>query len=185
MVTNYGFKKIGMCRICNSKGYTEVHHIISQSMCDKMERPDLKINQGNLVELCKICHDLTNHSYYREIHLSKNERKKNNAATRARKRQLNGKFVCIGQKKNGERCSKKVFTKGSFCPTHKPSKFSDTERCKHINKKNHRRCRKHRLSNYEFCGNCLQRMEMENRTKSSFVMKGINQTNNKENQSIV
>ena len=73
---NYGFTKIGKCRICLASGYTEVHHIISQSMCDKMERPDLKTNQGNLVELCKSCHDLTNHSYYREDRLSEKERRR-------------------------------------------------------------------------------------------------------------
>ena len=178
MVTNYGFTKIGKCRICLANGYTEVHHIISQSMCDKMERPDLKTNQGNLVELCKSCHDLTNHSYYREDRLSEKERRRNRAATNARKRQMNGKFICAGFKKNGGRCSKTVRRKGSFCPTHRPSKFADSDRCTHVNKKNHRRCRKHRLNNSEFCGNCLQRNEMENRSKLKFVKKGIENANN-------
>lgn len=31
-----------------------MHHVISQT-----RRPDLKMNQGNLVELCKGCHDET------------------------------------------------------------------------------------------------------------------------------
>jgi hypothetical protein len=177
MVTNYGFTKTGECRICLAKGYTEIHHIISQSMCDKMERPDLKINIGNLVELCKSCHDLTNHSFYREQRITEKDRRKGRAATNARKRQTNLRFTCSGLKKNGDNCSRKVRRKGAFCPDHRPSKFSDSDRCTHVNEKNHRRCRQRRLDNQEVCGRCLQRIEREKRAKLAFVKKGIENSN--------
>tara|TARA_B100000686_G_C16770670_1_gene964926 strand:- start:940 stop:1419 length:480 start_codon:yes stop_codon:yes gene_type:complete len=48
-----------ICRICGNRGYTEWHHIISQSYARKNDQKDLIRNPGNVVELCKPCHDKT------------------------------------------------------------------------------------------------------------------------------
>ena len=180
MSVNFGFTKAGKCRICKSKGYTEVHHIISQAMCETMERPDLKNNQGNLVELCKACHDLTNHSYYRDNLLSEEEKRKNRSATHAKRRQRIGKHVCAGVTKKGRPCRKKVGSKGAFCPTHRPSRYADEDRCTHVNPKNHRRCRKQHLQGSEFCGPCLQRADTKRRKMADGVAKGIDYANRNE-----
>lgn len=50
----YGKTKAGKCRICGHVGYTEIHHIISQT-----RRPEFKYNKGNMIELCLSCHNNT------------------------------------------------------------------------------------------------------------------------------
>jgi len=51
--------KARICRICGDRGYTEWHHIISQSYARKNDQKELIRNPGNVVELCKPCHDKT------------------------------------------------------------------------------------------------------------------------------
>jgi 5-methylcytosine-specific restriction endonuclease McrA len=51
--------KARFCRICGTKGYTEWHHIISQSYAKKNNQKELIRNPGNVVELCKPCHEKT------------------------------------------------------------------------------------------------------------------------------
>ena len=51
--------KARICRICDGEGYTEWHHIISQSYARKNDQKHLLNNPGNVVELCKKCHDKT------------------------------------------------------------------------------------------------------------------------------
>ena len=53
-------KKI--CRICQEKGDTQWHHIISQAKSKRIDRLDLISNFDNVVELCVPCHDLTTSS---------------------------------------------------------------------------------------------------------------------------
>ncbi len=60
-------KKTGVCRICSQKGYTEWHHIISQGHAKKTKQLDLITNPGNVVELCKPCHDQTTASKSRYL----------------------------------------------------------------------------------------------------------------------
>lgn len=50
----YGKRKTGCCKICKRRGYTEIHHIISQT-----RRPDFKFNKRNMIELCQYCHNET------------------------------------------------------------------------------------------------------------------------------
>ena len=52
-------RKCGVCRICSKKGYTEWHHIISRGHAKKTGQDQLITNPGNVVELCKSCHDQT------------------------------------------------------------------------------------------------------------------------------
>ena len=51
--------KARICRICGDEGYTEWHHIISQSYAKKNNQAKLIHNPGNVVELCKPCHNKT------------------------------------------------------------------------------------------------------------------------------
>ena len=52
-------RKTGVCRICSRKGYTEWHHIISRGHAKKTGQHQLITSPGNVVELCKSCHDQT------------------------------------------------------------------------------------------------------------------------------
>ena len=64
------------CRICGLSGYTEWHHIISRGHAKKTNQLDLIDNPGNVVELCKGCHDQTTASKSRYI-LENKEKKWN------------------------------------------------------------------------------------------------------------
>ena len=64
-------KKLGQCRICENKGYTEWHHIISQHHARKTRQFPLLRNPGNIVELCKKCHNQTSASKSRYLHEKK------------------------------------------------------------------------------------------------------------------
>ena len=64
------------CRICGLPGYTEWHHIISRGHAKKTNQLDLIDNPGNVVELCKGCHDQTTASKSRYL-LGKKEKKWN------------------------------------------------------------------------------------------------------------
>lgn len=64
------------CRICGYSGYTEWHHIISRGHAKKTKQLDLIDNPGNVVELCKGCHDQTTASKSRYI-LENKEKKWN------------------------------------------------------------------------------------------------------------
>ena len=64
------------CRICGLPGYTEWHHIISRGHAKKTNQLDLIDNPGNVVELCRGCHDQTTASKSRYI-LENKERKWN------------------------------------------------------------------------------------------------------------
>jgi hypothetical protein len=58
--------KDGECRICGRKGSTDWHHIISQSHAIKSNQEELITNSGNVVELCRICHNQTTASMVRK-----------------------------------------------------------------------------------------------------------------------
>ena len=62
------------CRICGVSGYTEWHHIISRGHAKKTNQLDLIDNPGNVVELCRGCHDQTTASKSR--YLLENKEKK-------------------------------------------------------------------------------------------------------------
>ena len=83
-------KKVGVCRICSRQGYTEWHHIISQGHAKKTKQRDLITNPGNVVELCKPCHDQTTASKSRYL-LQKKEGRKNSRFWHSTNR--NGKKV--------------------------------------------------------------------------------------------
>ena len=85
MTERYGVPVTGVCRICRSEGYTEMHHIISQAKIKKLCRDDLLTNPGNIVELCRECHDLTDSSSYRDWIEEKDRRLRCMAQVRKKK----------------------------------------------------------------------------------------------------
>ena len=122
----YGVLVTGVCRICSSRGKTEIHHIISQSVISKIERPDLLTNPGNLVELCKACHRLTDSHVYRRWIKGKNpkieskeQRRERVRLKRQRSRERNGLFQCAGITRGGRQCEDGVKEDGGFCPIHR------------------------------------------------------------------
>lgn len=58
--------KTGECQICGAEGYTEWHHIISQHRCKEEGLHHYIKLRGNVIELCKKCHDLTTASMIRK-----------------------------------------------------------------------------------------------------------------------
>ena len=72
-------RKTRQCRICEVRGYTEWHHIISQGHARKTNQHRLLTNPGNVVELCKKCHNQTtaSKSWYSFENKKKNKKKTN------------------------------------------------------------------------------------------------------------
>lgn len=120
----YGKEVQGKCSICGFEGYTEMHHIISRAKIEKINRPDLMKNEGNLVELCKPCHDLTDSSEYRMWRIRQNPKTKRTREEvrlhREKKRKKKGLHQCMGRLKKGRgrRCEASVKWKGGYCRTH-------------------------------------------------------------------
>ena len=59
-------RKTGICRICKRRGYTELHHIVSQGHAIRTDQLDLLTNPGNIVELCRYHHNQTTASMVRK-----------------------------------------------------------------------------------------------------------------------
>ena len=82
-------RKNRRCTICKKTGYTEWHHIISQSHARKTGQLELLDNPRNLVELCRRCHNQTTASMVRN-RLLKQEKgttnRKKNSRNRGKKR---------------------------------------------------------------------------------------------------
>ena len=52
-------RKKGTCRICKKSRVLDPHHIISQHHAKKTNQPDLITNLGNIVYICRKCHNQT------------------------------------------------------------------------------------------------------------------------------
>ena len=52
-------RKKGTCRICKKSRVLDPHHIISQYHAKKTNQPDLITNLGNIVYICRKCHNQT------------------------------------------------------------------------------------------------------------------------------
>ena len=50
---------MGICRICKKEARLDPHHIISQGHAKKTNQLDLITNQGNIVYICRKCHNQT------------------------------------------------------------------------------------------------------------------------------
>jgi len=58
-------RKMGNCRICRKKRKLDPHHIISRGRAKKIGRKELITNPGNIVWLCRKCHNQTTASLAR------------------------------------------------------------------------------------------------------------------------
>tara|TARA_B100000586_G_C19955421_1_gene361421 strand:- start:120 stop:683 length:564 start_codon:yes stop_codon:yes gene_type:complete len=52
-------RKVGQCRICKKKKNLDPHHIISRGHAKKTKQRELITNQGNIVWICRKCHNQT------------------------------------------------------------------------------------------------------------------------------
>ena len=52
-------RKKGSCRICNKRRVLDPHHIISRGHAKKTDQLDLISNPGNIVYICRKCHNQT------------------------------------------------------------------------------------------------------------------------------
>ena len=57
--------KVGRCRICTKKRELDPHHIISQHRAKKINQKQLIRNPGNIVFICRKCHNQTTASLVR------------------------------------------------------------------------------------------------------------------------
>ena len=57
--------KVGRCRICSKRRKLDPHHIISQHRAKKINQEQLIRNPGNIVFLCRKCHNQTTASLTR------------------------------------------------------------------------------------------------------------------------
>ena len=127
MATRYGVEVTGKCQICGDEGKTEMHHIISTSVIERIERPDLLTNSGNIVELCREHHKLTSSHIYRRWYKKQNplietkeQRRERVRLKREKKRERKGLFQCEGTVKSQDRrCEVGVKKEGGYCPYHK------------------------------------------------------------------
>tara|TARA_R110000751_G_scaffold228415_1_gene330054 strand:+ start:6502 stop:6987 length:486 start_codon:yes stop_codon:yes gene_type:complete len=81
--------KKSSCEICDAKGYTEWHHIISQNKCRQEGLDYLITSRSNVIELCQRCHDLTTASLLRKNMDGKGKVSEENASLEPTERQLN------------------------------------------------------------------------------------------------
>ena len=127
MATRYDVEVTGKCRICGAEGETQMHHIVSVSVIEKIGRTELLTNPGNIVELCIECHELTDtHLYRRWIKKkkprveTKKDQRERVRLEREKKRERKGLFQCAGTvKSQGRRCEMGVRKEGSYCSYHK------------------------------------------------------------------
>ena len=122
MDKRYGKEVTGACKICQAKGKTEMHHIISQSKIKMIERPDLMTNPANIIELCKKCHNLTDSSSYRRLMIQHDPNRKSRGEKIhlgiLERRKKEGVYQCEGHVVSGRRCRKPVTKEGGYCRTH-------------------------------------------------------------------
>jgi hypothetical protein len=123
MEERHGVEVTGVCKICQAEGKTEMHHIISQSKIEKLERPDLLTNPNNIIELCKQCHLWTDSSiyrkWYREVQHYGTRSREQVRLSRVERRKKKGLEKCEGHIKSGRPCEIGVKKRGQYCRYHR------------------------------------------------------------------
>ena len=79
-------RKSGACKICEKRGYTEWHHIISRYHSIRTGQEHLLQNSNNVIELCRRCHNQTTASMVRKRLLKEGVVMKTNSARSRRAR---------------------------------------------------------------------------------------------------
>ena len=111
----------GTCRICGYQGMLDPHHIISQAQARRINRHDLITNPGNVVHICRRCHDLTPASQKR----AKYEAKGKKAVQKARSKKKAKRGRCKAMTKGetsihvGHRCRIKALPGEDYCHVHR------------------------------------------------------------------
>ena len=129
--TRYGKEVTGVCKICGAEGITEMHHIISQSKIEKLERPDLLTNPNNLIELCLTCHGWTDssifHKWYNQTRHYGTRSREEVRLLREEKREKKGLKQCKGHIKSGRRCEMGIpKSSHGYCKIHRYQKNRKT-----------------------------------------------------------
>lgn len=96
-----------------------MHHIISQHRCTKIGKPEWINNAGNIVELCKACHDETTASISWEMERAKEWRR----TSHTRQNQIiegggDEPDRCWAMLKSGRRRCKKKGFQDNLCNDH-------------------------------------------------------------------
>ena len=116
----------GTCRICGYQGMLDPHHIISQAQCKKLNRLDLISNPGNVVHICRWCHDMTTASLnrkYLEAKESKGRQKTYEAKGRQKTKRAQKKAKsrrCEAMTDVGGRCKHPAKPGEHVCGYHLP-----------------------------------------------------------------
>ena len=119
----------GTCRICGYQGMLDPHHIISQAQAKRLNRRDLITNPGNVVHICRRCHDLTPASQKRAKYEAKGRQKTYEAKGRQKTKQARSKKAkrtrCKAMTKGetsihiGHRCRIKALPGEDYCHVHR------------------------------------------------------------------
>ena len=104
----------GTCRICGYQGMLDPHHIISQAQAKRLKRYDLITNPGNVVHICRKCHDLTPASQKRAKYEAKGRQKTKRAQKKAKSRR------CEAMTDVGGRCKHPAKPGEHVCGYHLP-----------------------------------------------------------------
>jgi hypothetical protein len=108
----------GTCRICGYQGMLDPHHIISQAQCKKLNRLDLISNPGNVVHICRHCHDKTTASKVRQ-YLEKKE-KAEKKPKKAKKKKATNQGRCEAMTELAGRCKRNSKPGHHVCGFHLP-----------------------------------------------------------------
>ena len=118
----------GTCRICGYQGMLDPHHIISQAQAKRLNRRDLITNPGNVVHICRRCHDLTPASQKRAKYEAKGRQKTYEAKGRQKTKRAQKKAKrtrCKAMTKGetsihiGHRCRIKAPPGEDYCHVHR------------------------------------------------------------------
>jgi len=108
----------GTCRICGYQGMLDPHHIISQAQAKRLKRYDLITNPGNVVHICRKCHDLTPASQKRAMYEAKGKKATKKATKKTRSKKAK-RGRCHAMTDVGSRCSLQKVKDSKLCHVHK------------------------------------------------------------------
>ena len=109
----------GTCRICGYQGMLDPHHIISQAQAKRLKRFDLITNPGNVVHICRKCHDLTPASQKRAKYEAKGRQKTKRAQKKAKRTRCKAMTKGETSIHIGHRCRIKAPPGEDYCHVHR------------------------------------------------------------------
>ena len=122
----FNMARKGKCRICRTYGPLDPHHIISQGHAKRTGQLDLIRNKGNIVWICRNCHDQTTASKsYRKMNEEYKKKGKKTAKAAPKPRRKAKRTRCIATTKGetsihiGHRCRIKALPGEDYCHVHR------------------------------------------------------------------